>query len=486
MKRQRSDYPKEAIDQRFPRELGVIPSAWDEHVDVLVIGSGFAGLAAATEAAKAGRDTLILEKMPYYGGNSVIAGGGYCCWDSGLKLREKLGLGKDSWESHREDTLRGGNYYNDPALVDVLAQNAPAGLDWMVAAGVRFRDTVARIGGHGAYRSYQTAVSGRELMDPLRDNALDAGAQLRTESTVEWIFRKDYASPIAGVSISSKDGERAIEVRHALIIASGGYGRDVAMRTSYKPTLTADCNCTNHKGATGEMIRSAKAIGADTLHMEFIQLYPCANPQTGSVDQPAFLCFSGTGFGLIFVNAQGRRFVNELSGRDEVSSAQLVSQTLPTYSVLNAAIFERLGIEQKDVDRMIRQSRVLAGDTLEELARLMEVPADTFAETVHAHNDYLKSGVDQEFAKPVTEAMLPLEQGPFYAIAQWPSVHYCMGGIRINTLAEVIDIWGRPIPGLFAAGEVCGGVHGCDRLGGNGIAECIVFGRIAGRNAAAR
>ena len=457
---------------------------WDETFDVVIIGSGYAGLTAAYEASKSAKSVLVVEKMSYTGGNSRIAGGGYCCWDSKLKFREKFGLGEDSWELHAKDTLAAGQGYNSPELVEVLAKEAPAGLDLLVDAGIEFRESLPRIGGHSAYRSYQMASSGAEVIDKLVALACKAGnVEIRKKTAVVDILR-EVGEDGAVVAVAVEDAEgsrRTIGAQRGVIVASGGYAADVDLRTAYKPTLSAALNCTNHKGATGEVIRMAKQVGADTTHMEFVQLYPCANPKTGGIDQAAFLCYSGTGYGLVYVDAQGNRFVNELASREVVSLAQVDSGSQPSYSVLNDAIFGALGIGAEDVERMVSSGRAVRAESISELAGACGFDEQAFEAAIRAHDEAISRGEEAPFGKPTTSQMIKLEEGPFYAIAQWPSVHYCMGGLRIDVQARALDVWGKPIPGLFAAGECCGGLHGIDRLGGNGIAECVVFGRIAGR-----
>lgn len=460
-------------------------AAWDESFDVVIIGSGYAGLVAAYEASRIAESVLVVEKMPYTGGNSRIAGGGYCCWDSKLKFREKFDLGEDSWELHASDTLAAGQGYNDPVLVEVFAKEAPAGLDLLVDAGIEFRESLPRIGGHSAYRSYQMASTGSEVIDRLVELACSSGnVEIRKKMAVTDILRtQETDGHVAGIIVEDENcKQHAIEASLGVIVASGGFAADVDLRTSYKPALTDAFNCTNHKGATGEVIRMAKEIGADSVHMEFVQLYPCADPDTGGIDQGAFLCYSGTGYGLIYVDGMGKRFVNELASREVVSLAQVDSGSSPSYSVLNDAIFAALGIGAEDVERMVRRGRAVKAATLAELAQACGFDVDAFEASISAHNAAIAAGEQAEFGKPTTSNMIPLEEGDFYAISQWPSVHYCMGGLRIDAQARVLDVWGNPIPGLFAAGECCGGLHGIDRLGGNGIAECVVFGRIAGKN----
>ncbi|MEG0822773.1 MAG: FAD-dependent oxidoreductase, partial [Burkholderiaceae bacterium] len=246
-----------------------MPKKWDEEIDVLVIGSGFAGLAAAAEAAKAGAKTIILEKMPTYGGNSIINGAVYAAYDSELHLRQKLNYGEDSKEQHLKDTLAGGDFFSIPELAAVVASNSPAALNWMIdEGGCKLRDAVSRAGGHTAYRTHIVDEGvGRGFTEPLRKIAEKNGAKLMLEQEVTWIWRADTDAPVAGVEVKSGRRVRNIKVNKGLVLASGGFSRNLEMRKAHFPLLTDDFKCTNHKGATGEVLKFAQAVGADTLQM---------------------------------------------------------------------------------------------------------------------------------------------------------------------------------------------------------------------------
>lgn len=462
------------------------PDSWDEAADVLIIGSGLAGLAAAFEAQKCAGRVIIIEKMRYYGGNSVLAGGGYACWDSALKMRQKLNLGEDSSASHMEDTLKGGGRFNDPQLAEMLAERAPSGLDWLLEAGVEFKNVLARVGCHSAPRVYQCATPGKAMMDRVKKRVMDSGAELWLESEVSGIFRDTAHGEALGLEVKKSGVSVRIFARKAVIIASGGFSRDIALRAEHNPALDKSLPCSNHRGATGEVIRYARAIGADALHMSFIQLYPCANPAAGGVDRWAFYAYSGAGFGMIYVNGEGKRFISELAGRDEVAKAQLETCKKPTWAIFNAEIMAALGMTQKETENGVRLGRMIAAGSAAELEKKLNMPEGGLAATVDRINRALiNGGADPDFGVERAKGMLALEKGPFYAISQWPSVHYTMGGLRIDEAARVIDVFGKPIPRLYAAGEVCGGTHGSNRIGGNSLAECVVFGRIAGEKATA-
>ena len=461
-----------------------LPECWDETTDIAIIGSGFAGLAAAAKACDTDDKVIILEKMPYFGGNSVISGGGCCSYDSKLHLRQKLGLGEDSWQLHMDDTIRGGDQKSVPELVEVMVKHAPEAIDLFVDTGVRFAETLPRLGGHSAHRSYLVEGNkGIGMAGPLRDLVLSKGADIRLNTKVKRIWRADDKSPVEGLELDMNGRTLQLRVLKAVVIASGGYSRDVDFRLKFNPNLTDAYNCSNHKGATGECIRYAQDIGADVLHMEYIQLFPTANPVSGNLDKQALDAYSSTGFGSINVDRSGRRFVNELGRRDEVSDAQILGvKEKPTYTILNRAIFDALAVSEKDIESGIRAGRTVCADTIDVLADKLQMTE--LRKTVENHNSYLASGVDPEFHKPISSYMIPMTEGPYYAIAQWPTIHFCMGGLRFDSEARVLDESGKPIPHLYAAGECCGGIHGANRLAGNAITECIVFGTIAGRNAA--
>ncbi|MDX9745818.1 MAG: flavocytochrome c [Syntrophales bacterium] len=460
---------------------------WDETWDVVVVGSGFAGLAAAAEAADRGMKVVILEKMPAYGGNAIISHGEYAAWDDMYHLRQKLGLGEDSAARHAKDIIRGGNYYGHPDLAGLVAGQAPAALKWLLEEGyAKIRETVTMAPGHVAPRIHAAiGGSGRVFVTALKKMTEQNGAVLRMNEKVTRIWRSSFSSPVTGVEVERGNKPINIAIRRALILASGGFSRDLAMRQAYNPAIGKEYNSTNHAGATGEIIHCARVIGADVTQMSFIQVYPFADPMTGRFDVPSVFALRGPAAGMIYVDPAGRRFVNELAGADTCSRAQIrtAGDNKMTYALFNQAMISRMGTND-EVEKGLEAGRFVRGESLAELAKYLQMSPVILEETVSNHNGYLRSGRDPEWEKSPLEQMIPLAREPYYMLPQWPAVHHTLGGLRINIRAQVIDVWGKPIPRLYAAGEVTGGIHGEKRLAGNSIPECLVFGRIAGTSAA--
>lgn len=472
------------------------PSKWDMTYDVVVVGSGFAGLSAAYAAATAGASTLLIEKMPYIGGNSAINGGVYASYTSKLNLAEKLGLPKDTPEQHIADTLKGGDNMGDPALVEQMVKGAPEMLNILIDNGLKLRNQLTKPGGHNGYRTHTTEnQSGSDIVKVLYNMVKGAGVEVKLNTKMVYIYReKPMAGRVLGIKVETKDGVKNIRATKGVILATGGFAANPEMRKTYVPWMDESIPTTNHPGATGEGIILAQQIGANTLHMSYIQLYPFADPNTGKLDKYAVIPFNGPSAGIVYVDVQGKRYVNEGERRDVCSMAAMKSGGFPTFAIFNEAMIPLISTKE-DVAEGVAKGRILKADTLEELAakinagtykgQKVNMPASNLVETIKKHNEYVEKGVDPEFGKKIDKGIMkPMLSGPYYAIPQWPSAHHTMGGLKINPKAQVLDVWGDVIPGLFAAGEVVGGIHGTNRLGSNAVVDCLVFGRIAGIMAA--
>ncbi len=455
--------------------------------DVVVIGSGFAGLAAAIEASEAGASVVVLEKMKAPGGNSVISDGGIAA--AGTALQKKYGF-EDSADLMYRDMMEAGLGLNHPDLTRLVVEKSNEVFQWSIDhLGVEYMDRVDHFGGHSVHRCYTPeGKTGAAIIKKQVDRLRELGVEIRLGVSFQnFVFDTDgrlcgvrvregynYKNPQAGV-----DG--VIHIEKAVVLASGGFGSDVAFRSAQDPRLDESIDTTNMPFSTAEALKEALRLGAAPVHLSHIQLGPWTSPdEKGFGDGPAFADYISFLYGLAVDPATGRRFVNELGDRKTVSDA-ILSVGHPCIGIADDAAVQGQGW---DISRGLDKGVVRKFDDLKGLAAFYEIQPEELKATVERFNGYVKSGKDEEFGKPILPDAAPVSQPPYYAVRLWPKVHFTMGGIQIDINARVIDLEQKPVPGLYAAGEVTGGVHGACRLGSCAITECLVFGRIAGRNAA--
>lgn len=309
-------------------------------------------------------------------------------------------------------------------------------------------------------------------MVPLLEQSVNGydNITLLTSTLANTILTKDGAA--VGIVATGKDGETVTVNAKAVLLATGGFGANSAMVEQYKPEL-AGFMTTNAAGAQGQGIVMAEAVGAATVDMEQIQIHP-----TVQFDTAALITEGLRGDGAILVNAEGKRFIDEVGTRDVVSAAEIAQTGSYSWLVVDQAMVDASTV----IQGYIKKGYTFTGNTYEELAEAIGVDAAAFAETMNTWNGYVEAKNDPDFGR--TSFANQLNTAPYYAIKVSAGVHHTMGGLKINTSAEVLDTNGNAIPGLFAAGEVTGGVHGANRLGGNAVTDIVVFGRIAGASAA--
>lgn len=441
--------------------------------DVVVIGAGGGGLSAAIEAHDAGAHVILVEKMPFVGGNTARATGGINA--AGTSFQKEAGI-EDTVDVHYADTMKGGEELNDPELVKFMTENAADAVNWLTDLGADLSD-VGSLGGASFKRAHRPtggAPVGDHLVNVLYQNSEERNidTMLNTEAT-EVIYENDKVTGIKAVATVDGKEVNYIIKADAVVIAAGGFGHNPELYTKYQPQLEGFIS-TNQPGATGDGIVLAEELGADLTDIEQIQIHPTVHPETAGLITEAV-----RGNGAILVNEKGARFTDEMLTRDKVSAAILEQEGKHAYLVFDQGVRESL----KAIEKYVAQGLTTEGETPEALAEAMGMDPATLKATITAWNEAVKSGNDAAFGRSAGMD-IAFEKAPFYAIEVAPGVHHTMGGIKINTSAEVVDTKGSIIPGLFAAGEVTGGVHGAERLGGNALADIIVFGREAGVNAA--
>ena len=471
-----------------------LPAQWDESYDVVVVGGGFAGLAAAYAAVTNGASTLLIEKLSATGGNSAINGGQYAAFTSerAEQLQKEFNLVPDTAEKHIEDTIKGGDNMGMPKLVRNMVYASPFYLNLLLENGLVIRNVLARPGGHYGYRTYVTENQvGSDITDLQLKMLKETDAVIRLETKMVELYRtRDEQNRVVGIRVATEEGYKTIKADKGVILATGGFGANVAMRETQVPYLSADIPTTNNPAAsTGEGIYLAQAIGAGTTQMSNIQRYPFADANTGVLDKYAVWPFTGPSFGIVYVDYQGNRYVSEGERRDVCANAAANSGFISTYAIFNWDLAKGFAKEE-ELQAGLASGRILSGETLEDLAAAInaypikgqfpQVSADNLKATIEKHNSYIDSGVDADFKKVMANTMVKLENGPFYALSQFPSVHHTMGGLVIDEYTQVKDIYGQSIAGLYAAGEVTGGIHGTNRLGSNADADACGIGYISG------
>ena len=492
----------------------------EETVDVVVVGAGGAGMTAAITATDAGKKVIVVESQPIAGGNSVRSTGGMNAaktpYQDKNEFKEAAGVEKtlataaekfadnetitalaatvkSQWDAYQAnpqgyfdsvelmelDTLIGGKGKNNPELVKTLAENSAAAIEWLASIGAEVKN-VGAFGGASVKRIHRpvnadgkvTAV-GAYIVPILEKNLQDRNVQFLFDTTANEIIMKDGKA--VGIKATGKDGHKVTINAKSVVIATGGFGANAEMVEKYKPELKG-FSTTNAEGAQGQGIEMATAVGAATVDMDQIQIHPTVHIEE---DGNAHLITEGLrGDGAILVNAEGKRFYDEVSTRDKVSAAIIAQPDKSAWLVVDQSMVDKSAV----IAGYIKSGYTVTGATYEELAKAMGVDEATFVSTMNTWNQAVEAKSDAEFGR--TSFANPLTTAPYYAIKITPAVHHTMGGIVINPKAEVLNEKGEVISGLFAAGEVTGGVHGANRLGGNAVADFVVFGRISGQSAA--
>ena len=482
--------------------------------DVVVVGAGGAGMTAAITAAAEGKSVVILESQSMVGGNSVRATGGMnagkTVYQDENEFGESAGVEKtlktaaekyadnetitalaktvseqwaayqanptgyfDSVELMELDTMIGGKGINDPELVETLCANSADAIDWLDEHGITLHN-VSSFGGASVKRIHRpvnaegkTVSVGSYMIPLLQENCEKAGVKMMLDTTATEILT-DANGAAVGVKATGASGETVTVNAKAVILASGGFGANLDMVVKYKPELKGFMT-TNAPGIQGQGIEMAQAIGAATVDMDQIQIHPTVEANTA-----ALITEGLRGDGAILINEEGQRFIDEVGTRDVVSAAEIAQTGSYSWLVVDQAMADASSV----IQGYIKKGYTVTGATYEELGKAMGVDAAVFAETMEKWNGCVEAKNDPDFGR--TSFANPLNTAPYYAIKVTAGVHHTMGGLKINPNTEVLNENGEVIPGLFAAGEVTGGVHGANRLGGNAVADFTVFGRIAG------
>lgn len=465
---------------------------FDESYDLVVVGSGFAGNAAALQATELGLKVLLIEKMPAFGGNSSINGGGMAVVNS-LPQKEK-GI-SDSVELFKQDLLKAGRGLGIPELCQVVAAGSHDAYNWLVHHGVQFEETPFHYGGHSVPRVLLGKhITGSAINEPMRKAARAKGATYLNNCPLR-SFLLNEKDEVVGVTVEKNKmwdmaipGQvKNIQARFGVIMASGGYSNDISFRMLQEPSLSENVESTNQPGATAESLKMMIRLGGAPRHLSWIQLGPWTSPdERGYGDASDYTTYASFVHGIVVDVRSGKRIMNELADRKTRCDAIMSNVDANGKPVYPVAICDIRGNQDKGlspvrVKRIIKNGVVREFQTLEDFAKGYGIPVYAFKQQVEEYNQYVKQAKDGQFGKPVTD-IKPIDTPPYYGCRLWPKVHYTMGGIAINEHAEVISMDNKPIKGLYACGEVASGVFGASRLGAASITDCVVMGRVAAQS----
>ncbi len=443
-------------------------------VDVVVVGSGGAGLISAIKAKENGKKVVVLEKLPIIGGNTLISGAEYAAPQNWLQDKENI---KDSVELFEKDVEKAGG---NKELIKVLATNALDGAKWLRDdVGVEWMDHLMFFGGHSVKRSLiPKGQSGKELINKLSDKCSKLGIDILTETNCYELIFED--NKVKGVKANIKTGQLTVNAK-SVILATGGFGANKKMLYENDKEIDDKILSTNQPGSTGDGIIMAQKIGADVVDMDKIQLYPICDVQTGKLLYTADTRLTS---GAILVNKQGNRFVEELDTRRKISMAIKEQQDSIAYQIWDEDSMQKSKVLQDhkiEYDNLIENKKMIKANSIEEIADFFDLDKENLKKTIEKFNKDSENGKDTLFN--LRRLGFKIEKAPFYCLKAVPAVHHTMGGLKINKEAKVLNTKAQEIDGLFAAGEVTGGIHGNNRLGSVSIADITVFGIIAGTNA---
>lgn len=445
------------------------------NVDVVVVGSGGAGLISAIKAKEAGANVVVLEKLPLIGGNTLISGAEYAAPMNWLQEKDNI---SDSIELFKKDVEKAGG---DKELIDVLAKNALDGAKWLKDdIKVEWMDELMFFGGHSVKRSLiPKGQSGKELINKLHAKTEELGIEILTETNAYELIVKDDV--VTGVKAKTKNGELIVNAK-SVILTTGGFGANKKMLNDNDKEIDDKILSTNSPGSTGDGIKMAQKIGADVVDLDKIQLYPVCDVETGKLLYTGDTRLVG---GAILVNKEGNRFVEELGTRREISLGIKSQTDSIAYQIWDEDSMQKskiLPTHEIEYNNLIEGKKLCKVNSIDEIAQFFGIDKNNLKETIKKFNEDSENGKDTLFN--LRRLGFKIEKAPFYCLKAVPAVHHTMGGLRINKDANVLDKNGNIIKGLYAAGETTGGIHGNNRLGSVSITDITVFGIIAGINAA--
>ena len=459
--------------------------------DVIVVGGGGAGMAAATRLAQLGKSVILVEKSGFLGGAISVSGGNQVVMGSQLQIDN--GVADDSVESMVADFEANGANKNNKEILTLFAENVGATTDWLVAScGITFEEGLHQLGEYSHNRELAYTGGGAGFAEAMRKAVEEAGVQVLLNTKAESLIADN--GTVTGVKAASSDADYTLTAGD-VVLATGGYGAN-------KDMLTDEMKSALYYGpasSTGEGIQMAQAVGAQTANMEYGKRYPNGiEVSEGMAKSTIAGNIVGWTMSAILVNKDGNRVVNEKASNRTILEEELKQEGGELYLLLDAETFEAwkaklapAGISDADIEKYLEANGTTTpvfahGETLEEAAAAAGINADNLKATVEKYNGFVAKGSDDDFGRAATYLTKTIGEGPYYIVEQKPRFATTMGGLVINTSMQVLNEAGEPISGLYAAGENCGQVMGDDSPSGANNAWALTSGKLAADAIAAK
>lgn len=481
---------------------------WDKEFDAIVVGTGYAGSAAMQSLLDNGvKNVIMIDKMPYLGGNSAYSGGKIAV--AGYKFQKEENV-EDSKEKFVADILKSGHNINDKELVDIMVEDAPRTLEWLMASGVKF-SRLTRSGGHSVARSLSPGV-GSYITRPLQKKILNDGGKIQTRTIMDGIVYDKNGNVIGlkvrekyqfnfdpdAIEADNKSGQvRYYKAYGGVILATGGWGADYRFRQKFDESLTKEFKTTNHQGATGYTAEILLKDNVKFVDMQYIQSMHVTSFDEGGFGFGYRFITQAYDYGIAVDPKTGLRFFNEIADR-KIGSDAILKVTAQNDGVPPVVITDVEGaktIKLPDLQRGVLAGAVRQFETLDELIDYYKINKEPFLEQLKRYNSFVDEAsknekyTDPEFGRNFSKfkgKYIKVEKAPFFAARPGPKVHHCMGGVKTSTWCEVYDNDLNIIKGLYACGELTGGRHGYNRLGSCAVLDCLVYGMRAGEALAKR
>ena len=450
--------------------------------EVIVIGSGFAGLTAAIECKIQGGQVIVLEKMKAIGGNSIISDGGIAAPNT--PEQELIGI-KDSAKLMFEDMMKSAEGLSDPEITRIICEKASETYQWSKdVLGIKYMSRIDIFGGHQVPRCYTPdPFSGSTIILKTREKCEALGIKILCGVSV-LSFIQDENKRVIGLNVDSNysldpDHKKELQQIYAskgIIVASGGYAADVAFRKQVHSDIDDEIQTTNKRFTSAEVLQACMDINAKTANLDLIQWMPwTTNDEIGYGRGGLFGDYIVSSYGILIDSKTGQRFINEQANRKE-----LAEMILQVKDVVGIADERSVLASGWDLNSALQKGIIKKHESISDLAAMYKIPEVQLRETLDHYNQMVISKKDEQFNKPIEDWMSSLN-APFYSMRINPKTHYSLGGVVTNVDTQVLDQQGQILQGLYAVGEVTGLTHGANRLGSCSVTECLVMGRIAGQ-----